>query len=252
MSALILLNDVKVAYIGRKPILDISRLLLKPGQVTVVAGPSGSGKSTLGHALAGLLPFLGARVEGTIQVGDTTMELHDRKAMHSLRGREIRWIPQEPGRAFTVTKPLLPQMLEGMQQNAKIIEQLARLLKVLGLPKPSELEGHYPFEFSGGMLQRAAVISAFLPRPMLVVVERNFPPVIFTPTSSRPETTEDAVSSPGAGVRADRTPVTCMLELYVYPRSHGRMLRHIGNDIHEVVKLLMGHRLHGWNAGICK
>ena len=57
---------------------------------------------------------------------------------------------------------------------------------------------------------------------------------------------------PTLTVRADRTPVTCMLELYVYPRSHGRMLRHIGNDIHEVVKLLMGDRLHGWTAGICK
>jgi peptide/nickel transport system ATP-binding protein len=171
MSALILLNDVKVAYTGRKPILDIARLLLKPGQVTVVAGPSGSGKSTLGHALAGLLPFLGARVEGRIQVGERTLELHDKKAMRSLRGREIRWIPQEPGRAFTVTKLLLPQMLEGIERSAEINEQLARLLKALGLPKPSELEDRYPFEMSGGMLQRAAVISAFLPSPSLVVAD---------------------------------------------------------------------------------
>lgn len=171
MSEPIVLSDVRIRYAGRDPVLDIARLQLAPGKITVVAGPSGAGKSTLGHAAAGLLPFLGARAEGTITVGGRSFALDDPSAMRTLRGSVIRWIPQEPARAFTPTRPLLSQMLEGIEMNADTEERLDRLLKALGLPPAAEMEGRFPFEMSGGMLQRAAVISAFLPSPRLVVAD---------------------------------------------------------------------------------
>jgi peptide/nickel transport system ATP-binding protein len=83
----------------------------------------------------------------------------------------VRWIPQEPARAFTVTNHLLPQMLEGVTDRDAVRPQLERLLKALGLPTAEELDHRYPFEMSGGMLQRAAVISAFLTNPDLVVAD---------------------------------------------------------------------------------
>lgn len=170
MNGSILFSDVNVRY-GSQTVLDLPHLRMKSGEVTVVAGPSGSGKSTLGHAAAGLLSYMGAKVGGEMSIGDVTASLNDRKAMRTLRGTAVRWIPQEPARAFTLTRPVLPQMLEGIAPSGPIREKLDRLLKILGLPPSAKLENLYPFEMSGGMLQRATVISAFLPSPQLVVAD---------------------------------------------------------------------------------
>jgi peptide/nickel transport system ATP-binding protein len=170
MSRSILFSGVNVRY-GNQTVLDLPHLRMESGEVTVVAGPSGSGKSTLGHAAAGLLSYMGARIRGEMSIGDVTASLNDRRAMQTLRGWAVRWIPQEPARGFTLTRPVLPQMLEGVEHSGAIREKLDRLLKVLGLPPSARLENLYPFEMSGGMLQRAAVISAFLPGPELVVAD---------------------------------------------------------------------------------
>jgi len=163
-------RDLKVRY-GSEVVLDVAHLRFRPGATLVVAGASGAGKSTLGHAVAGLLPYLGARVSGELTIGEDRFDLADRKALRRLRGSRVRWIPQDPARAFTPTRPLLDQMLEGIPDPDRVEERLARLLKVLGLPEASALAERCPFEFSGGMLQRAAVISAFLPSPDLVVAD---------------------------------------------------------------------------------
>ena len=171
MSDRIVLADAEIGYGRTAPILTVRHLELEPGRVAVVTGVSGSGKSTLGHAFAGLLPYLGARASGTVHFGADTVPLMDRQAWIGVRGRHVRWIAQEPARAFTPTRPLLPQMLEGIDDPAAVTETLDRLLQVTGLPDRGELGKRCPFELSGGMLQRAAVISAFLPRPMLVVAD---------------------------------------------------------------------------------
>lgn len=171
MSRPIRLSRVEVTYGRSDPVLKLSELQLEPGKIMVVAGSSGAGKSTLGHAAAGLLPFLGASVRGTIAFGEEGFALSDRKAWQKVRGSLVRWIPQEPARAFTSTRPLLPQMLEGVPDGEGMSSQLARLIKALGLPPAEELAHRFPFEMSGGMLQRAAVISAFLPGPELVVAD---------------------------------------------------------------------------------
>ncbi len=173
MSDDIRLEDVQVVYPVSGEVLLVSRMVLEGGRVTVAAGPSGSGKSTLGHALCGLLPYLGAKVSGGLALGEQTLDLGDVKAWRRLRGRAMRWIPQDPAAAFTPTRRVLPQMLEGMGKDpmGAYGERLGRLLKSLGLPDAETLDRTHAFEMSGGMLQRAASVSAFLPGPRLVVAD---------------------------------------------------------------------------------
>jgi len=152
-------------------VLDLEALELEAGRITVVAGPSGSGKSTLGHAFCGLLPFLGAHARGEVIFAAGRFPIGTLRPWKQVRGRAVRWIPQDPAGAFTPTRPLLPQMLEGTTPSAERQTRLDRLLQVLGLPAAGELGGRCPFELSGGMLQRAALISAFLPLPELVVAD---------------------------------------------------------------------------------
>lgn len=173
MSEDIRLEDLHVVYPGSGEVLLVSRLQLEAGRVTVAAGPSGSGKSTLGHALCGLLPCLGAESSGGLALGEEQLDVADPAAWQGIRGRTVRWIPQDPAAAFTATRKVLPQMLEGMGKDAleRYGERLQRLLESLGLPDADVLARTHAFELSGGMLQRAAAVSAFLPGPRLVVAD---------------------------------------------------------------------------------
>ncbi|MFC1628769.1 ATP-binding cassette domain-containing protein [Gemmatimonadota bacterium] len=171
MNDRIVLSEADVRYRHSGSVLTVRHLELEPGRVTIVTGLSGSGKSTLGHAFSGLLPYLPASCDGTVHLGDASLPLGDRKAWTGVRGRRVRWIPQEPARVFTPTRTLLPQMLEGIEDHEAASGTLDRLLEATGLPDRERLSGQYPFELSGGMLQRAAVISTFLPRPLLVVAD---------------------------------------------------------------------------------
>ncbi len=171
MSKRIVLADFEVSYGRSGTILAVPHLELQPGKITIVTGRTGTGKSTLGHAMAGLLPFMGASAKGIFHLGPSSIPVGNQSAWSGIRGVSVRWIPQEPARAFTPTRPLLPQMLEGIKDRKKAAEPLDRLLKATGLPDRRELSRRCPYEMSGGMLQRAAVISAFLPGPMLVVAD---------------------------------------------------------------------------------
>ena len=171
MKERIALSRVEVKFPYSDFDLAFGHLEIEPGRITVITGPTGSGKSTLGHAAAGLLPYMGARIKGTLHLGDVAVPLADRKAWRGVRGRAVRWIPQEPARVFTATLPLLPQMLEGIENPQAHTDRLAKLLEVTGLPDQDTLKVCYPFELSGEILQRAAVISAFLPTPALVVAD---------------------------------------------------------------------------------
>lgn len=171
MSGHIELVDLSVRFSPGEPVLDIPRFELEPGKITVVAGPTGSGKSTLGHAMAGLLPYLGARTSGTLHIGGKRLSLDDAGRWKGIRGRLIRWIPQEPARAFTVSRPLLSQMLEGIEKSDQITGKLDSMLETAALPRSEQLATIYPYEMSGGMLQRAALVSALLPDPMVVVAD---------------------------------------------------------------------------------
>jgi len=153
------------------PALALDRLELAPGAVTAVVGPSGSGKSTLGHAFTGLLPWLGARVRGTVRFGERAVDPGRAVEWREVRGRLVRWIPQDPSASFTPTRPLLPQMLETGRERSPLSGRLNELLAAVGLPAAAELAGRRPFELSGGELQRAAAVSAFGAEPALVVAD---------------------------------------------------------------------------------
>jgi len=59
---MILLEYLEVAY-GRKPVLEIDRLEVHPGERVAVIGPSGSGKSSLLRAIKGYVPPARGKVE---------------------------------------------------------------------------------------------------------------------------------------------------------------------------------------------
>jgi ABC-type nitrate/sulfonate/bicarbonate transport system ATPase subunit len=132
---------------------NLSFSVAKGGRVTVFA-PSGAGKTTLINILTGL----DRDYEGTF----------------TLAARQPATIFQEP-RLFpymTVKENIfLPARLRGIKLDASLTASYQRWLDVCGL---SAFSNHYPYQLSGGMKQKVALIRGYLTGPDFVMMDEPF------------------------------------------------------------------------------
>jgi ABC-type glutathione transport system ATPase component len=141
---------------------------LSQGEAVAILGESGSGKSTLLGAICGLLPW-NARASGRFEfLGET-------KRKPAL-GKDIAIVFQDPFSAFDPFLTMEYQALEAFYAwgNGTRDEALLQVMSVfervgLGIGR-SELR-KYPFQFSGGMLQRACLGLAILHNPSLLLLD---------------------------------------------------------------------------------
>lgn len=130
------------------------------GEFIAIVGPSGCGKSTLLKIIAGLLH----RTYGTIL----------------LRGTEVSGPSRHIGMIFQ-NPVLLPwkTVFENVMVPIRVLglrrldyeEHARRLLRLVGL---QGFENKYPFELSGGMAQRAAVVRALVHNPEILLADEPF------------------------------------------------------------------------------
>ena len=148
------------------PVIHDLSFSIRPGQVVAVVGSSGSGKSLLAHGILGILPYNSA-MEGTILYRGETLT---QKRAEALRGREIVLVPQ----GVTYLDPLMtvgPQVRRG-RRDAAARDESRSVLARYGLG--AETEELYPFELSGGMRQRAALIRTLALKPDLLLLDEPF------------------------------------------------------------------------------
>lgn len=150
----IVLQGVSKNY-GDLAVLRDLNLEVNQGEFVTLIGPSGSGKSTIFNILSGLEPATSGslRVEG---FGDN---------------RVFAYMPQRdallPWRNI-LDNVILGQELQGVSKKKARTEALGEL-PFFGL---EGFEKNYPFELSGGMRQRAALLRTVLThRPVLLLDE---------------------------------------------------------------------------------
>lgn len=133
---------------------------LARGEILGLVGESGSGKSTVLTALTRMLPR-NAEVTAEHVGFDGTDLLGLREAgMRRLRGDRIGLIPQRPMTSLSPATPVGRQLrwhLDGLDD-----ERLRELLGGVGLGAVLDRLDGYPFEFSGGQLQRLLIAVAAL------------------------------------------------------------------------------------------
>ena len=84
---------------GDRVVEDVS-FSLRPGEIVGLVGESGSGKTTTALALLGYTrPGVVIR-GGTVEVGGEPILGRDPRALRSLRGRVVSYVPQDPGGAL--------------------------------------------------------------------------------------------------------------------------------------------------------
>jgi oligopeptide transport system ATP-binding protein len=127
-------------------------------------------------SIMGLLPQPPARVKGHAYFQGTDLLHLTNSEMRSIRGNKLSMIFQDP---MTSLNPVLTtglQTMEPLQEHLRMDTMEAReraveLLSLVGIPFAQDRLSNYPFQFSGGMRQRAMIAMALACNPHMLIAD---------------------------------------------------------------------------------
>ena len=156
-------------------VVDDVSFSISPGEFVGLAGESGSGKSLTALAILRLLPRL-ATARGRVQFDGVDLLHAPQRKLRSIRGNEISMVFQEPLTSLHPALTIGYQIEEAIRTHETVSRKQAReraveLLDRVGIPAAPMRAQQYPYEFSGGMLQRAMVAMALSCRPKLLIAD---------------------------------------------------------------------------------
>ncbi len=147
------------------------------GKTLAIVGESGCGKSVTVQSIMGLIPMPPGRIAaGSAKLnGEEILGLPPKEA-NRYRGVQIGMIFQDPMTSLNPTMTIGKQIAEtlmvhrGKTQRAALAEAV-RLLERTHIPEASKRATQYPFEFSGGMLQRAMIAQSLACNPSVLIAD---------------------------------------------------------------------------------
>jgi oligopeptide/dipeptide ABC transporter ATP-binding protein len=150
---------------------------VEAGQTLAIVGESGCGKSVAVQSIMGLTPMPpgritagSARLRGVEILGHTEIDGRD------IRGREIGMIFQDPMTSLNPTMTIGDQIAETLQvhwgwSRKRAATRAVELLELARIPEAAKRARQYPFEFSGGMLQRAMIAMSIACEPAILIAD---------------------------------------------------------------------------------
>jgi peptide/nickel transport system ATP-binding protein len=149
-------------------------LELDRGEMVALIGESGSGKSITARTVQGLLaPTM--MVTGQVFYDDMNLLALDKRTHHQLLGSEIGSIFQDFRGSFTPFIKVGKQMIEAIRSHYSINKKEARELSLHVLEEihldSKQIFHSYPFQLSGGQVQRVAIGIALALRPKLLICD---------------------------------------------------------------------------------
>jgi peptide/nickel transport system ATP-binding protein len=161
---------------GMARAVDALNLTIQRGQTFALVGESGCGKSMTALALLRLLPDNALIQNGQVHVKETDIFQLSEVEMRRVRGRRISIIFQEPSSSLNPVMTIGDQILEVIGEHTNLNRAEAKasaiewLVKV-GLPEPERRFNNYPFELSGGQLQRVMIAIALAAEPDVLIAD---------------------------------------------------------------------------------
>lgn len=188
MSDTILTVDgLSIATTTGTTVLDRISLKVCRGEVVALIGASGSGKTTLalaalGHLRPGLVP-----AGGSVRLDGTDMFSAPQAVLNRMRGRSAAYIAQSAAAAFNPRMRLGDQVIEsallhGGQTREQARARAQELFRYISLPTPDRIGTRFPYQVSGGQLQRFMIAMGMQEEPLLLVCDE--------PTSALDVTTQ--------------------------------------------------------------
>jgi oligopeptide/dipeptide ABC transporter ATP-binding protein len=179
-GALLQVRDLQVKFRLRGQTVHASRsvsLEARAGETLGLVGESGSGKSVLCRAILRLLPTPPAVYGG----GEILFDGRDllriaEPEMREIRGTDIAMVFQNPMTSLSPVWPIGDQVTEGLRVHRGLSAAAARdagiaLMRSIGIPNAERRYDDYPWQWSGGMLQRAVIAMAMACAPRLLLAD---------------------------------------------------------------------------------
>lgn len=151
-------------------------LCVEAGETLALVGESGCGKSITALSAIGLLPGAARVVGGDIVFDGTRLNDASEREWNTIRGNRIGVVFQNPLSAFNPSMRIGEQIAEslrvhrGMDRRAALARAV-QLLDRMRIAQAGNRARQYPFEFSGGMLQRAMIAMAVACEPQLLIAD---------------------------------------------------------------------------------
>jgi NitT/TauT family transport system ATP-binding protein len=165
------LSDVAVTFgqgAQAVPALLPTRLRVPDGDFIALVGPSGCGKSTILKLVAGLIrPTAGVVLVGGREVGARALRI----GMAFQNPTLLPWLTIEKNimLPLKIVEPFRSRFRD--QRKTGFREKVHALLAQVGL---AGFANHFPWQLSGGMLQRANLCRALIHEPRLLLLDEPF------------------------------------------------------------------------------
>jgi len=164
----------KVFGLGRTKTLAVDHVDFNfyEGEVISIVGESGSGKTTLAKMLLGLI----STTEGDIYFQGQKRDISSQKKRLEY-WRNIQAIFQDPFSSYNIFHKIDAVLLDCINMRggrrfpyAKKVEMMTEACSFVNL-KFEELTNKYPFELSGGQMQRLMIARIFLLMPKILIAD---------------------------------------------------------------------------------
>jgi oligopeptide/dipeptide ABC transporter ATP-binding protein len=173
---LLVADRVSCGFGGADDVVHDVSLEVRPGEILGIVGESGSGKTTLLMSMLRLLPA-NARVRGSVTFGGADLITMPEGEFRDLRRRSMAYIPQRPMTSLSPVTRINAQLGRYLKESGPPRDDRAntirRLLTRVGLDSIVARGDPYPFQLSGGQLQRIliAIATMSVPASMLLADE---------------------------------------------------------------------------------
>ena len=150
---------------------------LERGKTLAIVGESGCGKSVTVQSIMGLVPMPPGKITGGAATLDGHDILRDQKIDgKDIRGRLVGMIFQDPMSSLNPTMTIGDQIAETLQVHRRYSHRRAfaravELIEMTRIPEAAKRAKQYPFEFSGGMLQRAMIAMSLACEPSILIAD---------------------------------------------------------------------------------
>ncbi|HKW87300.1 MAG TPA: ABC transporter ATP-binding protein [Candidatus Acidoferrales bacterium] len=173
-------SNLRIAYRARSggevSAVDGISFFIRRGETVGLLGESGCGKSTIALSLLGLLPRENTLQDGAILFNGRAIQNLREQEWQKIRGADIALIPQDPTLALSPVKRVGEQVADVVQahrpwKRTRCREEAGQLLLSVHLKDVPRIFSSYPFQLSGGQLQRVVIAQALACSPSLVIAD---------------------------------------------------------------------------------
>ena len=158
------------------PAVDHVYMKVHQGETIGIIGESGSGKSVSCQAVMGLLDPRKWVCSGHAFLDGKEIPLTEPEKLRPFCGKKIAMILQNPMSAFDMSATIRSHFLEtvlahGKEDRQVILRKACETMERLHLRDPEKVLNSYPFQCSGGMLQRIMIAMNLMLEPEIMIAD---------------------------------------------------------------------------------